>query len=300
MAMQYTKIPLSTAHQIAKLSGRGLVINDVSFAEKKLSNISYYRLRAYTYPFQNNNNPKHPFIKTISLEGIINFYEFDRDLRLLVFDAIERIEIALRTRIVYHFAMKHGSHWYENKSLYRNTNYFTNDITTLDKEIDRSDEKFIKHYKKKYASPLRPTAWMSLEVATLTTLSKLFQNLSRSPEKKMVAKSFGIDFLILENWMHVLSNVRNICAHHSRLYNRTLSQSLVLPAYTFHNKWITNTTIDNSKMYAVICTVIYLLDRINNSHDLRIRIHELFSRYPIVNPALLNFPTNWKDEPLWK
>lgn len=298
--MQYNKAPLSIADQITKLSGRGLVIKDVPFAENQLSNISYYRLRAYTYPFQNNKDPNHPFTKAISIEEIISFYEFDRDLRLLIFDAIERIEIALRTRIVYIFALSHGSHWFENKALYRNWQYFANDIASLDKEIDRSDEEFIKHYKNTYSTPLRPPAWMGLEVATLTTLSKLFQNLSRSPEKKEVAKSLGLHSLILENWMHVLSNVRNVCAHHSRLYNRTLSQSLVLPSYTYGNKWITNRSVDNAKMYAVLCSVIYLLDRINNAHNFRQKINDLFAKYPNVKPALLNFPANWQNEALWK
>jgi abortive infection bacteriophage resistance protein len=297
-AMQYSKKPLSIASQIARLKQRGLVINDVPFAENKLSNISFYRLRAYTYPFQNNTDPNHPFTRTISFEEIIGFYEFDRDLRLLIFDAIERIEIALRTKIIYYYAMTHGSHWFENKSLFRNQTYFSNDLATLDKEIGRSDEEFIKHYKNAYTSPLRPPAWMSLEVATFTTLSKLFQNLSRSPEKKMVAKRFGVDLLILENWMQVLSNVRNICAHHSRLYNRTFSQSLILPLKTFNNKWINNRSIDNAKMYAVICAIFYLLDRIIND-NFKEKIKDLFCKYPDVKPVLLNFPNNWQNEPIW-
>ncbi|MBU2651732.1 MAG: Abi family protein [Bacteroidetes bacterium] len=298
--MQYTKVPLSIADQITRLTGRGLIINDVPFAESKLNNISFYRLRAYTYPFQNNSDPNHLFIKEVSFEEIISFYEFDRDLRLLVFDAIERIEIALRTRIVYYYALTHGSHWFENKNIYRNRNYFNNDISSLDKEIDRSDEEFIKHYKSTYSSPIRPPAWMSLEVATLTTLSKMFQNLSRSPEKKKIAKSLSLDFLILENWMHVLSNVRNICAHHSRLYNRTLSQSLILPANTFGNSWIKNRAVDNAKMYAVMCAIVYLLDRINGIHDFRSRLISLFAKYPIVHPRLLNFPANWDSEIFWR
>lgn len=277
-----------------------MIIADVSYAEKILSNISYYRLRAYTYPFQDNTNSAHLFTRKITFEEIISFYEFDRDLRLLVFDSVERIEIALRTRIVYYYSMSHGSHWFENKNLYRNWNFFNNDIASLDKELDRSEEEFIKHYKNKYSSPLRPPSWMSLEVATLTTLSKMFQNLSRSPEKKMIAKSLGLDFLILENWMHVLSNVRNICAHHSRLYNRTLPQSLMLPSNTFGNKWIRDYTVDTAKMYVVLCAIVYLLDRINENHNFRLKLQTLFAGQPGVNSRLLNFPADWKNEPLWK
>jgi len=298
--MHYTKAPLSISDQITRLSGRGLIINNEQFAEYKLHNISFYRLRAYTYPFQDNHDPNHPFIKKVTFEEIVSFYEFDRDLRLLVFDAIERIEIALRTRIVYYYALTHGSHWFENKNLYRNWDYFNNDIASLDKEINRSDEEFIKHYKTTYSTPLRPPSWMSLEVASPTSLSKIFQNLSRSPEKKRIAKSLSLDFLILENWMHVLSNVRNICAHHSRLYNRTLPQSLILPANTFGNNWITNRKVDNAKMYAVLCSIVFLLDRINECHDFRTKLIGLFAKYPVVQPRLLNFPANWDNEIFWK
>ena len=298
--MQYSKPTLSIAEQISRLSYRGLTITDISFAENKLQHISYYRLRAYTYPFQDNANPDHPFIHSVSFEKIISFYEFDRDLRLLVFDAIERIEVALRSLIVYHFALTYGSHWYENASLYRNNIHFINDIAALDKEVNRSDEAFIKHYKNKYTNPVRPPAWMSLEVVTFTTLSKFYQNLNLTPEKKAVARHCGLHPFVLENWMHVISDIRNICAHHSRLYNRSLTQSVLLPTHTYKNLWITNTTIDTQKMYAVFCSLTYLLDRFIPAHDFRNKVCALYSVYPMIVPGLLNFPHNWRTEKFWK
>lgn len=298
--MQYSKPPLSIADQISKLANRGLKIDDISFAENKLKNISYYRLRAYTYPFQDNTHPDHPFIHSVTFEEIIKFYEFDRDLRILIFDAIERIEIAFRTLIIYKYAMTHGSHWFENKALFRNLQFYKNDIASLDKEIDRSDEEFIKHYKSKYTNPVRPPAWMSLEVVTFTTLSKFYQNLNLTTEKKAIARNCGLHPFVLENWMHVLSNVRNICAHHSRLYNRTLSQAIVLPAYTYGNTWISNTAIDSSKLYAIICSMVYLLDRITPVDLYRTQISELFTKYPGIQPGLLHFPADWQKENFWK
>ena len=107
--MKYTKPPLSITDQIAKLKKRGLNFNDERKAAHYLSNISYYRLRAYTYPFQDNSDPNHQFIKEICFEEIIELYVFDRRLRLLVFNAIEKIEIALRTKIVYEFSMANGT-----------------------------------------------------------------------------------------------------------------------------------------------------------------------------------------------
>jgi abortive infection bacteriophage resistance protein len=110
--------------------------------------------------------------------------------------------------------------FFQRQSLYHNRFNFKKDLETVDKEIQRSSEVFIKHYKSKYTAPERPPAWMSLEILSLGTLSKLFENLRISPEKKAVAAHFGLNAFVLESWMHTLSHVRNICAHHGRLWNR--------------------------------------------------------------------------------
>jgi len=109
--MKYNKLPITIPEQIEKLKGRGLRFDNETSAQNHLSNISYYRFRAYTYPFQDKSNDLQPFRGDISFEQIMELYVFDRKLLLLIFDAIEKIEIALRTQIIYHFAIKHGSHW---------------------------------------------------------------------------------------------------------------------------------------------------------------------------------------------
>lgn len=221
--MKYIKPPIPILEQIETLKKRGLLFNDEKRAAHYLSNISYYRLRAYTYPFQDNNDENHPFVKKVSFEEIIELYVFDRQLRLLLFDGIEKIEIALRTQIIYNFSLKHGGFWHLNPSLYKDAVRFANHIDSLQKEIDRSHETFISHYKAKYTQPSEPPCWMSLEVSSMGLLSKIFQNLMQSPEKKEIAKHFGItNPAILENWMHCFCNLRNICAHHGRIWNRRL------------------------------------------------------------------------------
>ena len=103
--MQFTKPPLNIDEQIELLESRGLVINDKNFAKQKLCNINYYRLSAYMLPFQKPHNPSHQFLDNITFENIIQLCSFDRALRVLVFDAIERVEVALRTQIIYQYAM---------------------------------------------------------------------------------------------------------------------------------------------------------------------------------------------------
>ena len=162
--MKYTKTPISISEQIEKLKTRGLLFPDEKKSADYLSNISYYRLRAYTFPFQDNKNPDHPFIQKISFEDIINLYVFDRRLRLLIFNAIEKIEVALRTQIIYHYSLEYGGFWHLRPELYNNAVYFAEQIASLHKEIDRSNETFIKHYYQTYNDPKDPPSWMSLEV----------------------------------------------------------------------------------------------------------------------------------------
>jgi len=205
--MQYRKPPISIPNQVASLKARGLTFTNETDAELILSNISYYRLRAYTYPFQDNTVPAHPFIIKVTFEEIIELYKFDRKLSQVIFAALEKIEIALRTQIIYQWAMSNGSHWQLNPALYRNPVKYANHINSLQTEIDRSHETFIEHYKNKYSTPDEPPSWMSLEVSSFGLLSQIFSNLKKGTEKKDVATHFGLnDISILENWMLCFSN----------------------------------------------------------------------------------------------
>lgn len=94
---KYNKIPLSFQDQLQLLKSRGLEITDESKAISYLEGISYYRLSAYFLPYQVE---KDKFNAGVSFKQIINTYSFDRELRLLVFDCIERIEVAIRTQII--------------------------------------------------------------------------------------------------------------------------------------------------------------------------------------------------------
>jgi abortive infection bacteriophage resistance protein len=298
--MKYTKPPLSITDQIAKLKHRGLNFSDEQKAAHYLSNISYYRLRAYTYPFQDNSDPSHQFIKEISFDDIIELYVFDRRLRLLVFNAIEKIEIALRTKIVYEFSLVNGSHWHEDANMYRNNYYFNKNINSLYEEIDRSSETFIEHYKEIYTTPAYPPAWMSLEVITMGLLSKLFGNLKKGNEKKKVAKEFGLpNPLILESWMHAFAGLRNICAHHSRLWNRRFTIVPKLP-YNTANQFINNASIYNNKLYTQLCCMNYITRIISPNSSFVNDLKKLLQTCDLVDCKEMGFPDDWKDEPIWQ
>ena len=299
--MHYAKPPLSIADQIQKWENRGLIITDKEYVARHLSNISFYRFRAYTYPFQNNHLLDQPFRPNITFEQILRYYGFDRELRLIVLDAIERIEVALRTQIIYQYAISEGSHWPGNATLYTNHGRFVHDWNTMQIEIRRSTEEFIKHYKRTYTSPVDPPSWMSLEVSSLGLLSKLFENLKTCPEKRAIARHFGLGSPdILASWMHTYSNIRNICAHHGRLWNRILTKSPVLPKRPLATPWLTQVGVPSNKLYINLCMMLYVLQQISPGHSIKDELRSLLSAYPEIQTAQMGFSSTWQEEALWK
>lgn len=173
--MEYTKEPLSFDNQIKALESRGLKFENIIDAKAKLHSVSYYRLRAYTFPFQDNENPNHPFVADISFEDVFSIYKFDHKLRSLIFKMLDIIEVAFRTQIIHHFAIQHGAHWQLKEELFHGAKPFKSLEKKLESQISQSKEDFIIHYTKKYNFPKLPPSWMSLEVISFGLLSKIFQ-----------------------------------------------------------------------------------------------------------------------------
>jgi len=313
--MEYTKQPITIQQQIEKLKSRGLIIDDENIAEKYLSIISYYRLRAYTYPFQDNTDieKNHSFVKRdIHFQEIINLYFFDSKLRTLIFSVIEKIEIAVRTKIVYEYAIQtKDSHWYTNKLLFTDYSFFETRKFVYDRlfddicsEIKRSSEDFIKHYKTKYPNPELPPAWMTLEVLSFGVLSRLYELLKKTDIKKSIANWFGLkDISILENWFHSITVLRNSCAHHSRIWNRRFPVGIKLP-YNAINPFMERDSIKsihNNKLFAYLSCIKYLLDIINPQNKFKQNLLEIISEGGnLLKIKDMGFPNNWKDLDVWK
>jgi abortive infection bacteriophage resistance protein len=172
-------------------------------------------------------------------------------------------------------------------------------LNKLYEEVDRSTETFIKHYKDTYTNPTSPASWMSLEVASLGLLSKLFENLKKGPEKKAVTKAFGLHKPeILESWMHTFAHIRNVCAHHSRLWNRRITTKPQIPTNTDFD-FINNKNVYPNKIYASLCCLIYILNIISPGHNFTCRLLELIQSCPLVDLKEMGFPDDWKNEKLW-
>jgi abortive infection bacteriophage resistance protein len=231
----FNKAATSISEQIEKLEKRGMSIPDKGRAEHYLRFISYYRLIGYGLPLEQYDSNGHrldQYKPETSFEQLLNLYIFDRHLRLLVMDAIERIEVAVRTVIIYEMAKKYGSHWYQVNSLFKSTfdhrqlisevKRATKHTATTGTDREAQRERFIQHYYDTYHTPDLPASWMIAEVLSLGVWSKVYEGLKHSRDRKNISKQFDLAPNTMQSWLHTLTYMRNLCAHHSRLYSRKL------------------------------------------------------------------------------
>ena len=299
IGMKYSKQPLTIEQQISLLKDRGLAIIDEAAAQKVLGSISYFRLANYFRPMETDKQ-NHQFKPGATFENAVRLYDFDASLRELVFKAIARIEIALRTKMIHHFSLAHGAFWFADKSLSREERLFQENIGSVERELHRTREEFIKDHFKKYDDPPFPPAWKTLEVVSFGVLSKMYYNFSDIKVKKNVARSLDLpQHKILESWAASLAALRNCCAHHARMWNRNYPVTPAIPA-KLKNAWISNTAVADNKLYIQLCCIAYLLNNILPGNTFTQTLKALIAAYPNVDTTAMGFPSDWKTEALWQ
>lgn len=177
---------------------------------------------------------------------------------------------------------------------------FIENLNSIDREIQRSKEDFIKEHQANYDKPAFPPAWKTLELASLGTLSKLYYNFKDKKLKKNIARQFNLpQHEVLESWLHSVSVLRNFCAHHARLWNRLFPNTPQVKA-SLRGAWINTKEIDKNKMYVFACCIAYWLDSLESGLEFKTQLKSLISSYPQVDPAAMGFIDKWESEPLWK
>jgi abortive infection bacteriophage resistance protein len=296
--MVFSKPATSVKEQLALLESRGMQIENKAEAEKCLLNLGYYRLSGYWWTMQ-ADNVQHIFKPNTKWENVIQLYEFDRDLRSLLFAIIDRIEISFRTQVIYHLSNDLGSHWFQDPD-FNSPKFFDDNLKTITREVERSKEAFMKEHKAKYITDTSlPPAWKTLEVCSLGTVSKLFSANTETATKDKVAKHFALGTaIILESWMKSISELRNLIAHHSRVWNRPLT---LTPKYINNraNNWLTNRP-DLRKLYYYLSCLQYMLNATDSKYYIGPEIKLLLIKYQYVKPAYIGFPNGWENEPVWQ
>lgn len=302
--MNFAKPALSLSDQLAKLRSRGLIVADEAAAQHYLRYIGYYRLSAYALTFQDCQQITKPFQPGTTFEALLDLYRFDRELRLHVLDAIERIEVALRSTLNNEMANRHGPHWFMKPRHFSLRFDHADLIADIEREVriprgasapeQPHQEVFINHYYSKYGEPHLPPSWMVMETFSLSSLSRLYAGLNLGSERIAIAKHFKTDEFVLRGWFHVLSYVRNLCAHHARLWNRQLVIKFRQVARR-HQAFLHT----NDRLYAVAIVSMDLLRTIAPDTHWHLRLRDLISHHPGLPLGAMGFPSNWDKSTFW-
>jgi abortive infection bacteriophage resistance protein len=293
--MKFSKPALPLPDLLAKLQARSLQVSDGTRAMHHLRFIGYYRLSAYALAFQQVNTPGKPFLPGTTFEDVLGLYHFDRELRLLVIDAIERIEVAVRSVLISEMSVRHGPHWFmESRHFSPHYGYINQLLAKVERDTRASRETFIIHYRTKYTDPCLPPAWATAENLTFGTLSYLFAALN-SADRKVIAAPFGCDEQILRSWLHCLAYLRNLCAHHSRLWNRVFS---ITPAIAKRHAKILSYA-QRDRFYALAVVLFELVKAPAPSTGWHERLKALLASHPNVPLSAMGFPDGWQSEPFW-
>ena len=285
---------------LALLKQRGLQVSNEREALHILSAISYFRLACYFRPME-IDKCTHEFRKGATLEQALTLYKFDTLLRDMVFGAIGQIEVALRSRVNYHFSLHHTPFWFTQVDMATDGHLFTEHLSSVDRELHRSKEEFIKEHFERYDKPSFPPAWKTLEIVSFGTLSKLYQNFFDKTGKRAVAEDFGLpqhEFLI--SWLESLTVLRNLCAHHARIWNRRYALKPRMPKTLSGHKWLTVFSFPPDKIYPQLSCIVYLLNAIDPHNAFANNIQKLMKDYPSIDATALGFPKRWEQEPLWR
>ena len=292
----FNKPATTPEEQVALLQKRGMVIDDISTACFHLQHINYYRLGAYWLPFE-INPVTHDFKAGTNFTTVLALYNFDRELRLLVMDALERMEISIRTQWTHHMAHHHGAHSHLDQTLAVDSARYQQNLDGMSKEVRRADEVFIRHARNTYQETL-PAIWVVSEVLSLGLLSKLYSNLKPMPTRSAIATTYRLDEKLLASWLHHLTHIRNLCAHHSRLWNREFINTPMRPRKkpaTLAGEFMEK----SRKLYNTLVILLYCMDTIAPHHRWRQKLIGLLDNQHVPLTAM-DFPVDWKTRAIWQ
>jgi abortive infection bacteriophage resistance protein len=314
--MAYNKPYLTVQQQLALIQSRGMVITDLPKAEQMLQRIGYYRLSGYWYPFRDNaviggvRTVVDNFRPGADLRTIIDLYIFDKKLRLLFLDALERIEITLRVQICLllgqYGRFAHRDPMVLHGNFARRTNPRTSRVEhqewlrRTDEKFRDSKEDFAKHFRTRYPGE-NPPIWIACEAWDFGAMSYLFGGL-QNKDQTAIAGEYGLTFDVLESWIRTLNVARNVCAHHGRFWNRpspTQPRWPNVPELAHiqaNNKALTRT-------YGLAALTRYMLRCTSPTTEWSDRLKALCATFPVSSAVSLNaagFPLGWQAEALWQ
>ncbi|APH44090.1 hypothetical protein BMW26_03265 [Microbacterium sp. 1.5R] len=315
--LTYDKPALSLDDLVSRLVERGLDVPDRERAARYLRHIGYFRLSPYTIPFQ-QGQPDHTFRTGAAFDDVLDIYVFDRALRLLVMDALERVEVAVRAALTDHMSTVYEDpHWYVAPAHFQDRGKHTHLLKLI---RDTSEARLagapepasqpsnvvyrsaLEHYLLTYGEPELPPSWLMVETLTLGQLNNVINNLALRADRTTIARRLGLSEPVLMSWLRTYVRVRNICAHHGRLWNVGIGVYPAIPASPAI-AWLEGDTAlpspSQKRLYPVLVSLQSVLDVVSPRSTWARRLHQLISTRPPMNLAGMGIPQDWSQDAFW-
>lgn len=302
---------------------RGLKIPDMAHARRSVERIGYYRLSAFSYPFRDfcdipdQSKPVRcdRFKRGATFDQVIAFYLWDKAIRMELMDAIERIEIAIRTALI-EVIGKVNPHGHRDARTYKprfseddtDGTFLAKFVARLESSFLRSKEEYAKHFLKNYAGP--PPIWVEAgtwEWGNMTYILRFLDDKHKSAIAERIHPN--LPRKTLESWVNTLNDIRNDCAHHSRIWNKPLVNSPGLPPRgtipELDHLRVQRTGDDaaTKRLYSAVVVMAFLLRQFypNTQWPCRLRHKITDAALPDeISISKAGFPEDWSAHPVWQ
>lgn len=307
---------LTHDQQLKLLADRGLELpGNLDAAKRLLSRVGYYRLSGYFYPLRKTKargetGRLDDFVEGASLELILALSEFDKALRVIVMHAVETIEVALRVAIAHELGKLHSEAHLNprylsaafTKTTHRGTSAHEDWIKRFHDLCSRSKEDFVKHHDEKYAGHM--PIWVAIELWDFGLLSKFFGGLQVRDQRRISQRYSLVEDKILANWLWNFAFLRNVVAHHARLWNRTNPAPIKLPAPERVPLLKGLDTGDGAtgKLFSSLTCMRYLIRTIDPTSQWHLQLRQvlkMFPSSPLLSLASAGFPEDWESWEVW-
>ena len=274
----YTKLHATAAQRIAHLRAKGLLIPRPNVAARKIETIGYERLRIYFLSRRNTSLPNRPFLPGTTYKDIIRLYKCDMQLRDACFSAVGQFELLFRNAISETLSEAFGSHPYQNLGVYRDAAASREANANFRKIYRASRDPRARHYQQTYSNPALPPIWTMKEFLTFGAASYIFQRLEGRVRTK-IASQFGTNSdRVFTNWLECLVDLRNICAHHDRVFNRSFQKQ---PS-TFRGGGLP--AAPANKLKAILECLDYMMSKRGAPVHIVAQVGRIIRRFPEMHP----------------
>lgn len=295
---QYPKQILTITQQVQSYINAGMTITSYKDVEEALKSIGFYRLRGYSFHLYDNSTKK--YVPGTKFDDILKLYQYDQELSILIFSMISKIEVALRVRLVEALLVHGDALILQDSSIFKEKKMYWQNMSAIASEIARSNDVFIRHNFDKHEGEV--PVWARVEVLSFGTLSKIIKNLKTGPGSVCSILAANYQYIskkgnvvtpsqkMFASWVQGVSVLRNMCAHNSRIYNRTIHTT---PEILDADK-ITPPPLHNG-LYQILLAMKYLRSSNKEWTEFAEEVDKLIqNNNSVINLAAMNLPIDWK------